>query len=157
MRALGDGSARLFHCRAVARREPRQRHIGHRLQHRLRLADRRLQPPRHARVHLLQPREKIGHVLAHMAAGAEKERHDVDLCAAACGEACAGLEQARLHEFEIGQLDGDGRRRGAHAGDDILERQRPARIARTVGEQQQAALRHRYLTSQPNAASDSHR
>ena len=55
------------------------------------------------------------------------------------GQLVAGARQVRRHELQEGQTHRDAGARGAHLGGDGFERLGPARVACTVGEEDQAA------------------
>ena len=93
----------------------------------------------------LQLGQQRGEIAPHVAARAEEERHHVHPVAAGCGEPVPGVDQARCHEFEESELDRHAGRPLADAPRDIVEGQRPARIARAVGEQKQAVLHRRII------------
>src|SRR5436305_13169111 len=90
---------------------------------------------------------------ANVAAGAEEERKQIDARAAWPGEKLSRFVDRGCHEVEVGEGDRERRRLCAHTARHRLERFRPARIPRPVGEQQEPRL-HRYRTSQLNAAND---
>ena len=103
-------------------------------------ADGRLEQPLHLWMRAAQRVEQRRQVLAYMAAGTKEQGHHLDLGTALRGQRVTRIDQARRHELEEAQLDGDRCVGTPHARRHVLEGQRPARIARPMRKEQQAAL-----------------
>jgi hypothetical protein len=115
-----------------------------------------MQPGLHRRMplhHCLHHRRQIA---TQMAARAQEQGQHVEARAPFGHQGVGGVVKGRGHELQIGQPH---RQPGLGPGQcctDGLEGLGPARVARTMGKQDQAGL-HRYLTSHANAAIDSSR
>ena len=103
------------------------------------LADGRMQPQRKRGMSATQRSDQRWQIVAHVRAGAEKERHDLDR-RRTCGlDLLDRLGERRRHQLEEGERDRQPGSGGAHLRRDRLERLRPARIASAVSEQDQCA------------------
>ena len=75
-----------------------------------------------------------------MTARAQEYRHDAKAAHPFAMERCGARRQRRLHQIEEGEHDALAGQQLAEFGYELLERPRPVRIARAVGEEDECAL-----------------
>ncbi len=102
---------------------------GHRIENRLRFAQRWMQPEYNLRVARLRCGDQRGQVAFQMGPLRHEGRNDVDMSGPAVDQVISGMRKVRLHEFEIGDFN-------PHTGHALLcrcaqalERQCPVGVA----------------------------
>ena len=85
---------------------------------------------------------ELWQVILHMSAHAEEHRHHPQAAHAFAMERRGACRQRRLHQFQEGKHYALAGQQLAEFGYEMLERARPLRVARTVGEEDECSFGH---------------
>ena len=87
-------------------------------------------------------RDEFGQVIFQMAARPEEYRHHAQRPYAFGVQRGGAIRQRRLHQFQESEHDALARQQFAELGYELLERSRPLRVARAVGEKNESSFGH---------------
>src|SRR5258706_3277118 len=128
---------------------------GDRADHLGLLADRRLEGDLQVREFFLDGLDLLGEVLLQVAPESEKNRHDPQLANSLSVKRCGALVERGLHQFEEGEHDALAGQPFAELCYELLERPRPFRITRAVGEEDDCTSRHAAIIAESRYTSPS--